>query len=205
MSAQALPKITPEQYLEAERSAEFKSEYYGGQMYAMAGGTIPHAHIIANFTGALFQALRGGACFVLSSDARLRISASGLYTYPDLMVVCGDPKYADDRRDTVLNPTLIVEVLSESTEAHDRGFKFAQYRKLDSFREYALVSTAEPRVETFLRQTEGQWLLSESVGGAAACHFASLDCKIALSDIYDKITFEAEQAGLEPIHPKSEI
>src|SRR6266700_6559473 len=112
MSAQALPKITPEQYLEAERVAEFKSESYGGQIYAMAGGTIPHAHIIANFTGALFQALRGGTCFVLSSDARLRVSASGLYTYPDLMVVCGDPKYADDRRDTVLNPTLIVEVLS---------------------------------------------------------------------------------------------
>jgi len=200
-----MSRITPEQYLEAERVAEFKSEYYGGQIYAMAGGTIPYAHIIANFTGALFQALRGGTCFVLSSDARLRVSASGLYTYPDLMVVCGDPKYADDRRDTVLNPTLIVEVLSESTEAHDRGFEFAQYRKLDSFREYALVSTAEPRVEMFLRQAEGQWVLSESVGADATCHFASLDCKIALSDIYDKITFDAEQTGLEPTHPKSEI
>ena len=189
------PKITPEQYLEAERSAEFKSEYYGGQIYAMAGGTIPHAHIIANFTGALFQALRGGPCFVLSSDARLRISASGLYTYPDLMVVCGDAKFADDQRDTVLNPTLIVEVLSKSTEAHDRGFKFAQYRKLDSFREYALVSTAEPRVERFLRQPEGQWLLSESVGSGAVCHFSSLDCQILLTDIYDKVTFDAEEAG----------
>jgi Uma2 family endonuclease len=88
--------ITPEQYLEAERVAEFRSEYYGGQIYAMAGGTIPHAHIIANFTGALFQALRGSTCFVLSHDARLRISDSGLYTCPDLMVVCGDPQYADD-------------------------------------------------------------------------------------------------------------
>jgi Uma2 family endonuclease len=205
MSAQALPWITPEQYLEAERSAEFKSGYFGGQIYAMAGAPIPHAHIIANVTGALFQALRGSTCFVLSSDARLRISASGLYTYPDLMVVCEDPKFADEHRDTVLNPTLIVEVLSKTTEANDRGFKFAQYRKLESFREYALVSTAEPRVEIFLRQTEGQWLLSESVGAGATCHFASLDCKIALSDIYDKITFGAEQPSLEPIQSKFEI
>lgn len=195
MSAQALPRITPEQYLEAERAAEFKSEYYGGQIYAMAGGTIPHAHIIANFTGALFLALRGSTCFVLSSDARLRISATGLYTYPDVMVVCGDPKFADDQRDTVLNPTLIVEVLSKSTEGHDRGFKFAQYRKLDSLREYALVSTGEPRVEKFLRQAEGQWVLWESVGSGAVCHFSSLDCKIALTDIYDKVTFDAEQAS----------
>jgi len=116
-----MSRITPEQYLEAERVAEFKSEYYGGQIYVMAGETIPHAQITANFTGALFQALRVGTCFVLSSDARLRVSASRLYTYPDPMVVCGDAKYADVRRDTVLNPTLIVEVLSKSTEAQDRG------------------------------------------------------------------------------------
>jgi Uma2 family endonuclease len=169
----------------------------------MAGGTIPHAHVIANVTGALFQALRGKVCFVLSSDARLQISASGLYTYPDLMVVCGDAKYADDRRDTVLNPTLIVEVLSKSTEAYDRGFKFAQYRKLDSLREYALVSTAEPRVEKFLRQAEGQWMLSESVGAGAVCLFSSLECEISLHDIYDKVTFDSEQT--DPAHPISEI
>jgi Uma2 family endonuclease len=119
------------------------------------------------------------------------------------MVVCGDAQNADDRRDTVLNPTLIVEVLSKSTEGHDRGFKFAQYRKLDSLREYALVSTAEPRVEKFLRQADGQWLLSESVGAGAVCHFSSLDCQIPLSEIYDKVTFDAEHAG--PVHPKSEI
>jgi Uma2 family endonuclease len=100
---------------------------------------------------------------------------------------------------------LIVEVLSKSTEANDRGFKFAQYRKPDSFREYALVSTAEPCVEMFLRQAEGQWLLSESVGADATCHFASVDCKIAFRTSYDKVTFEAEQSGLAPPHPRSEI
>jgi Uma2 family endonuclease len=200
-----MSRITPEQYLEAERVAEFKSEYYGGHVYAMAGGTYPHATIILNLGGELRQMLKQRPCTVTTSEARLRVSQGGLYTYPDVMVVCGDPKFADDQRDTVLNPILIVEVLSKSTEAHDRGFKFAQYRKLDSFREYALVSTAEPRVEMFLRQAEGQWVLSESVGADATCHFASVDCKIALADIYDKVTFDVEQAGIEPTHPKSEI
>src|SRR5882724_8135313 len=124
MSAQSIPRLTPEQYLEIERAADFKSEYFAGRMYAMVGGWIPHAHIIANVTGALFQALRGGPCIALSSDARLGVSVEGLYTYPDLMVVCGGPKFVDNRRDTVMNPTVIVEVLSKSTEGYDRGFKF---------------------------------------------------------------------------------
>src|SRR5262245_39777472 len=132
MSAQPLPRITPEQYLEIERAADFKSEYFGGRMYAMAGGTIAHAHIAHNINGALFQALRGGSCFALSSDARLTVSVDGLFTYPDVMVVCGEAKYLDSRRDAVLNPCAIVEVLSKSTEGYDRGFKFAQYRKLES-------------------------------------------------------------------------
>ena len=187
MSAQALPKITPEQYLEAERVAEFKSEYYGGQSYAMAGCTIPHAHIIANFTGALFQALRGGTCFVLSSAARLRVSASGLYTYPDLMVVCGDPKYADDRRDTVLNPTLIVEVLSESTASYDRGGKFAHYRKIVSLVDYLLISQHEPRIERYVRQPEGPWARSEVRGLEATLDLPSIQCSVPMAEIYDRV------------------
>src|SRR5438067_1855554 len=105
MSAQPLSRMTPEQYLAMERAAEFKSEYFVGQVYPTAGGAIPHAHVIANVTVALGQALKGGPFIVLSSDAKLRVSPEGLYTYPDVMVVCGEAKYADNQKDTLLNPT----------------------------------------------------------------------------------------------------
>src|SRR4029453_359727 len=182
MSAQPLPRITPEQYLAMERAAEFKSEYFEGQVYAMAGGTYAHSRLIANTTEALFQALKQTRCTVASSETMLRVSPSGLYTYPDAMVVCGEARFADDQKDTLLNPAVIVEVLSKSTEGHDRGFKFAQYRKLDSLLAYVLVSQSEARVETFHRHAEG-WVFSESVGMDAVCRFESLNFQILLSDI----------------------
>jgi len=180
--------MTPEQYLAMERSAEFKSEYFDGQVYAMAGGTYPHATILTNVSGELRQALKQKPCTVTSSEARLRVSPGGLYTYPDVMVVCGEAKFAADQTDTLLNPTLIVEVLSPSTEANDRGFKFGQYRKLESLRTYVLVSSSEPLVEKFDRQGE-TWVFSESVGLDAVCRFESLDCQILLPDIYHRVTF----------------
>jgi Uma2 family endonuclease len=158
MSTQPLPRMTPEQYLAMERAAEFKSEYFE-RMYPMPGGAIPHAR-------------------------RLRVSAQGLCTYPDVTVVCGEARFA-----------VIVEVLSKSTEGHDRGFKFAQYRKLDSLRSYALVSPSEPRVETFHPQADGRWVLPESVGMDAVCRFESLDFQILLSDIYDRVTLGEEPAS----------
>jgi len=127
----------------------------------------------------------------MTSDLRVRVSPGGLYTYPDVTVVCGDPKFADDQKDTLLNPVFIAEVLSPSTEAYDRGFKSAQYRKLESLQEYALISQAEPRVEVFRRQPGGDWLLSESTGLDAACRIDCLDCRITLAGIYSKVTFEA--------------
>jgi Uma2 family endonuclease len=192
MSAQPLPRITPEQYLEMERAAEFKSEYFEGQVYAMAGGTYPHATIITNVSGELRQALKQKPCTVTSSETRLRVSSGGLYTYPDVMVVRGEARFADDQKDTLLNPTLIVEVLSKSTEANDRGFKFAQYRKLDSLGAYVLVSQSEPRVETFHRQADERWVLSEFVGVDAVCRFESLNCQVLLSDIYHRVTLGEE-------------
>ncbi len=123
MSAHAQPRLTPEEYLEIERAADFKSEYYNGHMYAMSGGSYPHVRIIVNLTGDLHTALKKGSCQVISNDLRLRVSPGGLYTYPDVSVVCGELKFADGRKDTFANPALIIEVLSPSTEAYDRGFK----------------------------------------------------------------------------------
>ncbi len=140
MSAHAHPSLTPEQYLEIERAAEFKSEYYDGRMYAMSGASYPHALIIGGLAGKLSAALEQGPCAVITNDLRLRVSPRGLYTYPDVVVVCGEPKFVDNQKDTLLNPTFLVEVLSPSTEAYDRGFKSSQYRKLESLQEYALVS-----------------------------------------------------------------
>lgn len=190
MSANVIPHVTPEEYLEGELKAEYKSEYYKGQIYAMAGGSTTHGQIAANVIAALVQGLRGTPCSTYTSDVRLRASFEGLYTYPDVMVVCGQVRYADDKSHTITNPTVIIEVLSPSTEAHDRGFKFAQYRKIDSLHEYVLVSQSEPRVEKFHRRGE-QWVLSECVGIEAVCELESVNCRIQLAEIYDKVAFES--------------
>jgi len=192
MSAQAQPHLTPEQYLAAERTAEFKHEYYNGQMYARPGGSFQHCLIAGNILGALHTELKTRPCGIGSSDLRLRVSPDGLYTYADVLAINGDPRFADDEQDTLLNPALIVEVLSPSTEAYDRGFKSAQYRTVESLEEYALVSQSEPRVEVFRRQPGGHWLLSEAVGLEAVCHFESLDCAVPLSEIYAKVTFSPD-------------
>jgi Uma2 family endonuclease len=188
MAAQAIPLLTVDQYLEIERAAETKSEFHNGRMYAMSGGTFPHSRLGMNAGAALNVALKKGPCFVNSSD--LRVRAGQIHTYPDVSVVCGEPKLADNYRDTLLNPTLVIEVLSPSTEAYDRGFKFAQYRQVESLQEYVLVSQTEPRIEIFRRQPNNEWLLSEAVGLDARCHFHSVKCEIDLADVYDKVSFD---------------
>jgi Uma2 family endonuclease len=190
MSAQSQPRLTPEQYLELERAAEFRSEYYNGRMYAMAGGSLQQSIIIGHLTRHMGNALAGQPYIVVPNDLRVRVSPGGLYTYPDVIVVCGSPKLLDGRKDTLLNPAVLIEVLSPSTEAYDRGFKSAQYRTLESLQEYALVSQTEPRVEVFRRQPSGDWLLSESIGLEATCRFDSVGCQIPLAEIYDKVSFE---------------
>jgi Uma2 family endonuclease len=197
VSAQPQPHLTPEQYLEIERAAEFRSEYYQGRMYplgdapsAMAGGTYRHSKLTHSLGRRLGNALEGRPCEVSGSDIRVCTTPEGLYTYPDIVVVCGEPKFADGRSDTLLNPTLVIEVLSPSTEGYDRGFKSAQYRRLESLEEYALVWQTEPRVEVFRRRPSGQWLFSESIGLDAMCPFESVGASIALREIYDKISFE---------------
>jgi Uma2 family endonuclease len=186
MSAQSIPRLTPEQYLAIEREADIRHEYFDGQMFAMSGGTYAHAALIANLIRRLSQALDGVSCRVLASELRVRTSPDGLYTYPDIVGICGAPRFADDQKDTLLNPVLLIEVLSKSTEAHDRGFKFMSCRRIESLREYALVSQSEPRLEVFERR-DGEWFLRESAGLDAVCRFASVGCEISLADIYRDI------------------
>jgi len=201
MSVWVQPRLSPERYLELERAAESRSEYYDGRVFAMSGGTYNHARITANLSGELYNALKNGPCSVVSNDLRIRVAPDGLYTYPDVVVVCGEPEFSDEKRDTLVNPVMIVEVLSQSTEGYDRGFKAAQYRRIASLREYALVSQLEARIEVFRRQKGGDWLLSESAGLTANCHFASVECDIALADVYGKIAFASE--GSNSPHPSS--
>jgi Uma2 family endonuclease len=191
MSSQPSTFLTPEEYLEIERRAERKSEYFQGEMFAMAGTSLEHAEIIINLGRELSQRLKGRQCHVYSTDVRLRVAPNGLYTYPDVMVICGDPQLADGRRDTVVNPVLIVEVLSESTEAYDRGKKFDQYSTLPSLREYLLVAQDAPRIEQWSRQPDDNWLRFETSGRDSSLQLASLDCVLPLAEVYDKIEWPA--------------
>jgi Uma2 family endonuclease len=195
MAAQSLPYLTPEQYLEIERKADTKSEYLRGVMYAMAGGSFVHNVILGNLVVSLANILKGRACSVHFSDLRLRVSSTGLYTYPDAMILCGPPQFADNRNDTVTNPVAIFEILSPSTEAYDRGGKFSHYRALESLQEYILISQSEPRIERFRRLPDNRWILSESIGLEAAIELESVPCRLALSEIYDKVEFSSASAA----------
>lgn len=188
MSAQHSPRISPEEYLEIERAAETKSEYFNGEMFAMSGGSYTHAIIIGRLVRELGIALKG-RCEIAPNDLRVRVSPGGLYTYPDVIAVCGEPRFADGRKDTLLNPALIAEVLSPSTENHDRVLKWAQYRQIESLRDYVLVSQTEPRVEIFTRQPEGGWHFAEFLGLDATCRFAGMDCEIPHSEIFLGVEF----------------
>ena len=192
MSAIPKTKLTPEEYLEVERKAEYKSEYFDGEIFAMAGAKRNHNKITMNVSGLIWQHLKGKDCESYSNDMRVFVPKTGLYTYPDVVVVCGEPKFQDKVFDTLSNPTLLVEVLSESTESYDRGKKFQHYRSIESLQEYVLVSQDEARIEKYLRQGDGFWVLSEAFGLDAKIKLDSLDCEIVLSEVFDKVNFSDE-------------
>lgn len=177
-------KLTPEEFLAGERVAETKHEYVGGEVYAMAGASEPHNLIVGNVIGELQPRLKGHRCRVYPSDMRLQVSETGLFTYPDVMVVCDRPVFLDDRSDTLLNPKVIFEVLSPSTEANDRGWKWAHYRQLDSLVEYLLIAQDVYRIEQFIRQPEGRWLFRDYRGLAESLQLPSLECEVAMADLY---------------------
>jgi Uma2 family endonuclease len=178
--------LSPEEYLTIERNAEFKSEYFEGVAYAMAGGSERHNLITGNLVTELNVRLRAAPCRVYPSDMKVRVPNSKRFFYPDVSVICGETQFADEKRDVILNPVLIAEVLSESTEAFDRGKKFLSYQQIESLREYLLVAQDEFVVEHYLRREDG-WLYTKASGLDADAVLPALDCRIALSDIYNKV------------------
>ncbi len=180
--------LSPEEYLTLERKAEFKSEYVDGVVYALAGASQRHNLIVANIIITIGEQLKSRPCRVYPSDLKVRLPNSKRFFYPDVTVVCGDEEFADEEQDVVLNPTLIVEVSSESTSAFDRGKKFLSYQQIGSLREYLLVSQDEILVEGYARQGNDTWLYTRAMGLDGRLSLLSVQCDLSLDDIYDKVT-----------------
>lgn len=187
-SAAVRTYLTPEEYLAWERKSDTKHEYLHGEIIAMSGASRAHSLIVTNISGELYIQLKGGICEVHTNDMRVRTHPEISYFYPDVVVVCGEPRFEDSTFDTLLNPIVLVEVLSPSTQAYDRGEKFKNYQQLTSLREYILVSQDEVRIERYRRQ-EMQWKLTEfrSLGGVLS--LASIECELSLDDIYRRVKF----------------
>ena len=190
MSQQIKPFISPQEYLRLERQSEYKSEYLNGEIFAMTGASRKHNLVTTNISSSLHRQLKGRPCEVYAVDMRVKVRATGLYTYPDVTVVCGDPQFEDEQVDTLVNPTVLIEVLSDSTERYDRIAKSSYYRTIDSLAEHLLVAQNEIRLEQYVRQPNGEWLLCEYVTLDSAAQVTSIDCSLLLSDVYDKITFD---------------
>lgn len=189
----ALPKlITPEEYLRMERASQEKHEYYRGEVFAMTGASENHNIVVSSTLATLYNQLRKKPCQIYPSDMRVRIPATGLYTYPDISIVCGTPEFEDDGLDTLLNPTVIIEVLSSSTEQYDRGKKFQHYRTVASLQEYILIAQDTNRIEHFGRQGN-QWILTDAKTDDAVLTLPSIDCTLALVDVYEKVNFDSTQ------------
>jgi Uma2 family endonuclease len=184
-------RLSPEEYLALERQSETKHEFLNGEIFAMTGASLQHNRIVSNVGGLLYSQLHGRPCEFFLGDLRLRVDATGLYTYPDLVVVCGEPQLvADAELDTLLNPTLIIEVLSPSTEAYDRGKKFAHYRTIASLVEVVFISQEQVEVERYSRQSGGGWLLLEANRLEDRLPLPAIGCELPLTAVYERVFSE---------------
>jgi Uma2 family endonuclease len=191
MSSVAARRLTPEEYLEQERKAELKHEYRDGEIVAMSGASRWHGRIVNNLGGELRQRLRNSPCHVYSNDLRLAARPARLYTYPDVIVTCGEEQYIDGHFDTLLNPVVIFEVLSESTKAYDRGKKFQSYRTLESLQDYVLVAQDKMHVEHWSRQPDNEWTKAEFHSLEDVLAFSSIKVELPVAEIYLKIDLSA--------------
>jgi len=182
----AVPCVTPAEYLDAEREADYKSEYIDGRVYPRPRASRVHNLIVGNTASELRAQLRGRPCEVYVTDMRVKVERTGMYTYPDVVGLCEEPRFEDENADTLLNPSVIIEVLSPSTERYDRGEKFAHYRRLESLQEYVLITQDVWRIDHYRRDGDS-WVLTEVSAPDASLVLPSLSCTLALNDIYDRV------------------
>ncbi|NUO83031.1 Uma2 family endonuclease [candidate division KSB1 bacterium] len=195
MSAQPKPiRLSTEEYLARERRAEFKSEYFNGELFAMAGAQQAHNLIVGNLLRTLGNQLVERDCKVYPSDMRVKIAKINKYTYPDVVVTCGKENFEDAEVDTLLNPVVIFEILSDSTEAYDRGKKFQHYQFLESLSEYVLISQDAVRVEQYIRQSDKTWQYSQYQELGDLVKLESVNCELALKDVYVKVEIESNNS-----------
>jgi Uma2 family endonuclease len=183
-------RLTPEEYLEIERAAELKSEYIDGEMFAMSGASFRHTLIVSNVGVGLHAQLRDRPCTVHMSDLRVATDPLRHYTYPDVIVTCDSPQFVDGQFDTLTNPKVLVEVLSDSTEKYDRGAKFERYRRVPTLAEYVLIAQDRIHLEVYSRQADGSWLLRECSSTADEIGLPSIGCHLKVAEVYAKVTFE---------------
>ena len=191
--------LSPEEYLAIDREAEVRSEYFDGEMFLMTGASPAHNLIAVNTATALNNALRDRPCRVFVADMRVRIANTPRYLYPDVSVVCGDLQLEGDREDILVNPGLVVEVLSPSTENYDRVRKFDAYRQAPTLQEYLLIAQDQPRVQLYRRQDNGTWLFIEMRDFESHLDLASVDCQLPLSEIYRKVEFPKPPESENPV------
>ena len=185
----AVPQIkylTPEEYLAIERQAEFKSEYVDGAMYAMAGGSPQHSSVASNVLAELHLQLKRTSCRVFNSDLKVRVPSKRKYLYPDVTVTCAEPQF-DDKGDAILNPLLIVEVLSKTTAGYDRRNKFLYYQEIESFQEYLLIAQDQPAVQHYVKQPDSTWICTTIKGLDQSVELPLVNCRLELKDIYAKV------------------
>ncbi len=192
MNPNPVARMTPEEFLAFERPANEKHEYRDWLIVDVSGAKRNHNIIALNLGGEIQRSLKGKECEGYPSDMRVFVPASNLYTYPDLVVACGEPVFQDEVLDTLLNPLLIIEILSESTESYDRGQKFQNYRSIDSLREYVLVSQTSANIEKYGKHGDGFWMHSEASGLDSNVTLETISCPLSLTDVYDKVNFGAE-------------
>jgi Uma2 family endonuclease len=191
MSTLTVTHVTPEEYLAAERLSETKSEYLDGGVFPMPGATINHIRIVGNLSYQLLNQLSDRPCDVLASEMKVMLQDSRKFFYPDVSVVCGELKLYDDRKDIILNPDLVIEVLSPSTEAFDRGAKFQAYQSIESLKEYLLVAQDRPFIEQFVRSETGKWEYAAAIGLESSLTLSSVECTLDLAAVYKRVDFNS--------------